>query len=342
MQLLDLIKEQYKIISIIGMSKNAGKTTTLNEIISEAYEEDIPIGISSIGRDGESLDIVTETEKPKIWVSENTYVATAQSLLLLSDANVEIMMTTNYRTPLGEVVIGKVRSAGYIQLAGPQTLKEMKKVSEDMLNLGAKFVIIDGSLDRKSQAAPAISDATILATGAAISRDLNRVVEETLHTISLLRLKKVENKYENILKSLLEESTIAIVDEDFKIERLKYKTALGMGREISEHIKENSRYLLIPGSLVKSTISELLSSTHHYKNLTIAVSDGTKIFIPPKDYLHFLRMGLKIEVVYPINLIGVTVNPYSPYGYYFEPEELLKKMKSYIKDIPVIDIMIGG
>ena len=161
MEILSQLKN-HKIISIIGMSKNSGKTVTLNHIIGQANEFDIIIGLSSIGRDGESEDLVTFTEKPMILVEEGTLIATASSLLSIGDANIEILESTDYRTPLGDIIIGRVRSPGYIQIAGPRTLREVKEVSDKLLSLGAEFVILDGALDRKTPATPAISNATIL------------------------------------------------------------------------------------------------------------------------------------------------------------------------------------
>ncbi len=47
------------------MSKNSGKTVALNHLISEAIDEDIKLGIISTGRDGETVDVVTETENQR-------------------------------------------------------------------------------------------------------------------------------------------------------------------------------------------------------------------------------------------------------------------------------------
>ncbi len=342
MSLLSLIGDKYKIISIVGMGKNTGKTVTLNQLISEAIEEGIPIGMTSIGRDGESLDIVSDTEKPRIYAEEGTIIATATGLLPLGDASIEILKVTPYRTPLGEVIIGRVRSPGYIQIAGPQSLRDIRKVCLDMLSLGAKFAVIDGALDRKSSAAPTISQATILSTGAVISRDYNRVIEETVHTVNLLNLPGVDIKDRALLESLLLENRLCIVTNSGEVEEIKLETALGAGHRIGQELDEDSKYLIIPGSLVKSTLEDLTRSTRAYKDVIIVVSDGTKIFIPPRDYLHFERIGIRIRVIYPINLIGVTINPYSPSGYYFEPYEFLEKMRTFITDIPVMDLMLGG
>ena len=61
--ILDAIKK-YKVISIIGSSKNVSKTTSLNHII-KLLKNKYTIGVTSIGRDGEPYDAITELPKPK-------------------------------------------------------------------------------------------------------------------------------------------------------------------------------------------------------------------------------------------------------------------------------------
>lgn len=339
MELVDQLKK-HKIVSIIGMSKNSGKTVTLNHIIGEANENDIKIGLSSIGMDGETEDIVTFTEKPMIYVEEGSLIATASSLLSIGDATIEILQSTGYRTAIGEIIIGKVRSPGHIQIAGPRTLKEVKEVADKLLDLGAEFVIIDGALDRKTPATPAISQATILSTGAVVSRDMNIVVEKTLHTSKLLSLDKVE-EYEDIINKLMEEEKVAIIENEGKIIDLKLRTALGKGQYIAEHIKKDSKYLLIPGSLVKSTLEDIVSSTNRYKDIDIVINDGTKVFIEPRDFQRYMKLGLRLKTLFQINLIAITINPYAPSGYYFEPMLFLDTMRKYIPNVKIMDV-IGG
>ena len=49
MGLMTDLKEKYDTVSIVGMAKNAGKTTTLNYLIEEAMDEDIVLGVTSTG-----------------------------------------------------------------------------------------------------------------------------------------------------------------------------------------------------------------------------------------------------------------------------------------------------
>ena len=340
--LLQYIKQEYKIISIVGMAKNSGKTVTLNQLIYECIDANINLGLLSTGRDGECEDVATETEKPKIFAETGTYFVTTTELLSLSDATVEIMDITDYRTPLGQILIGRVKDSGYIQIAGPQTLTQIKELSEKMLGLGADLVIIDGAIDRRTAAAPSIADATILATGATLSRDINRVIEETLHVVNLFNLPAVEGEAKEIIRKYMEEEQIAIIDKDDNANIINIKTALNCGNIIGNEIDENSRYLIIPGSLVKGTVEDIVSCTRKYKDIDIVVTDGTKIFIPPKDWLKFMRYGVNIKVLNPINLIAITLNPYAPQGYYFEPDTLLEKARYFIQDVPVVDVILGG
>ena len=323
------------------MAKNSGKTVALNQLIAETMEENITIGLISTGRDGEAEDIATETEKPKIFAEEGTYFATTTELLSLSEATVEIIEITDYRTALGEILIGKVKDSGYIQIAGPQSLNQIKELSQKILNLGAEMVIIDGAIDRRTAAAPSIADATILSTGAVLSRDINRVIEETIHIVNLFNLNVVEEARE-IISEYMEKDQIAIIDKEHIPHPINIKTAINCGDIIGENIDKNSKYLIIPGSLVKSTVENIIATNKNYKNIDIVVKDGTKIFIPPKDWLRFMRYGVNIKVLNPINLIAITLNPYSPQGYYFEPDILLEKTRYFIIDIPVINVMLGG
>lgn len=325
------------------MAKNTGKTVTLNCLIEEAIDEGVTIGITSIGRDGESLDLVTETEKPKIFLEEGSLVATTTDLLPLGDAKIEIVNVTDYRTPLGAIVIGRIVDSGYVQVAGPQTVSEAKKVSNMMLNLGAEFVIIDGALDRMSSAAPSVSEGTILSTGATLSRDMNKVIEETLHVVNLFKLDEVEDERARaIIEEIMESGKVSIIDEDYNVEELNIKTALNCGNIIGDHIREDSKYVVLPGSLVKNTVKDFYQTTKKYKDVTLVVKDGTKIFIEPKDWMRFMKYGIKVKVLNRINLIAITTNPYAPQGYYFDSREFLNKMKNYITDVPVLDVVLGG
>ncbi|MFA5523473.1 MAG: hypothetical protein WDA24_03870 [Tissierellales bacterium] len=343
MSLIELLHPQHKIISIVGMAKNSGKTVTLNKIIEEAIENSITLGLTSTGRDGESQDIVTKTEKPSIYVEEGTLIATATETLELGDAKIEILDITDYNTPLGKIVIGKVKERGYIQLAGPQTNKGIRTVAEIMLNLGAQLVLIDGAINRIASASPSVSEGVVLATGAVLSRDMNKVIEETIHTINLFQLPEVKDpRAKALIEELIEEGKTAIIDDQYNISRLNIKTALNSGTTIAQSITDDSTYVVLSGSLVKKTIEDIIGTTNKYKDVKFIVNDGTKVFIEPREWLIYKSKGLDVQVLESVNVVLVTINPYSPEGYYFDQGQFLLKMKEYLRDTIVLDLMHNG
>ncbi|EYE89797.1 hypothetical protein Q428_00445 [Fervidicella metallireducens AeB] len=335
------ILKQYKKIAIIGTSKNAGKTVTLNELINIADNNSIRLGITSIGRDGERKDIVTDTEKPPIYVKKGTFLATAEGCLVKSTASFEIIDVTNLHTAMGRIVVCEIMDEGYVEIAGPDSSTEIKKVSDFMLELGADTVLIDGALNRKTQASPAVADAAILATGAVVSRSMDMVIERTKHTVKMLTLPQVEKDILALCEEAATSSQVAFIDKDKNIINTSYKTVLGIADDIICQVKEDYEFIVIPGTLMGSFLRGMQQLVR-YKKIKIVVKDGTKIFVEPMDYKIFERNGGEIYVMEPINLMAVTVNPYSPDGYFFEPELFLKAMKDELYPIDVYDCMQGG
>ena len=150
MGLLHDLSTKYRTLSIVGMAKNAGKTTALNFLIEEAIDEGIQLGITSTGRDGESQDLVTGTEKPRVYLEEDMLVAVPTLLYDLADAGLEVVKKTKYSTAIGELLICRVKDAGYVQVAGPVINAEQKLLCRDMMELGCSLILIDGAIDRKS------------------------------------------------------------------------------------------------------------------------------------------------------------------------------------------------
>ncbi len=240
MGLLEQLKGRYKVLSIVGMAKNAGKTTALNYILEEAMDEGMLLGVTSTGRDGESSDLVTGTEKPRVFLDAGTLVSVPTQLYEMADAGLEILKMTDYSTAIGDLMICRVADSGYVQIAGPLNIQAHKKLCREMLDMGAEMILIDGAIDRKSIAAPEASDAIILATGAVLSRSLKKVVEETAHTVNLYTL-PVEDNPE--IRRILEESgegekilTISTQETGRKVTLPDIQTGLGASRYLDEAI----------------------------------------------------------------------------------------------------------
>ena len=337
MGLLYDLSTKYKTLSIVGMAKNAGKTTALNYLIEEAIDEGIVLGVTSTGRDGESQDLVTGTEKPRVYLEEDMLVAVPTLLYDLADAGLEVIKKTKYSTAIGELLICRVKDAGYVQVAGPVINAEQKLLCQDMMQLGCSLILIDGAIDRKSIASPETSDAIILSTGAVLSRKMNKVVEETAHVVNLYRTPELE---EGIIRDVITQNNfddkIMLVNEDGKIRKLNLITGLGAAKEINGAIDEDTRYIYIPGAFTNSVISD--KSLKNLKQVQFVLKDPTKIFVNAMDWGLFRKKGFRVSVLKNIEIAAITVNPWAPAGYTFDNRFLLEEMQKAIPDIPIIDV----
>lgn len=53
---------------------------------------------------------------------------------------------------------------------------------------------------------------------------------------------------------------------------------------------------------------------------------------------NLFNSGISIQVLNPVNLVGIMYNPYSPTGYIFDDKEFQDKLKN-ITHLPVINVM---
>ena len=291
-------------MSIVGMCKNAGKTTVLNWLLANSRNDRI-LGLTSIGRDGESTDVVTGTEKPSIFVPEGTLIATAKDMLRLGDVTKEIVATTGIPTPLGEVVVMRARSAGYVQIAGPSITTQLKAVSDLFFELGAHQSIIDGALGRKSLGARAVAEGIILCTGASYHMSMDKVIEDTLNIYRIMNLPKADTLPPE------PEGTLA------------------------DCLKEHGE-ALIGGALTDTMVVPLLRSGV-LRNGRLVVRDPSKVLLSPDTLDKLQTRQVKLEAMEAARTLCVTINPVSAYGWKFDKEEFKRKMSEAV-DVPVINV----
>ncbi len=170
-------------ITVIGLCKNAGKTTVLCRLLREFSGE--ALAVTSIGRDGESTDLVTSTPKPEIRLQAGALFATARGMLPLCRLTVEVLDVTGMNTPLGEVAVFRALTSGPVQLAGPSMTTQLTRLCGAFRAFGARRILIDGAAGRKSLAGAGEDNTAILCTGASMDRNMAAVVAETAHICAL-------------------------------------------------------------------------------------------------------------------------------------------------------------
>ena len=215
------------------------------------------------------------------------------------------MATTGIPTPLGEVVVMRARSDGYVQIAGPSITTQLKAVSEIFFELGAHQSIIDGALGRKSLGARAVAEGIILCTGASYHMSMDKVIEDTLNIYRIMNLPKADTlppEVEGTLEKTLKEHGEALVN----------------------------------GALTDTMVVPLLRSGV-LRGGRLVVRDPSKVLLKPDTLDKLATRGVALQAVDAARTLCVTINPVSAYGWKFDKDEFRHRMSEAV-DVPVINV----
>jgi len=332
-KLLTEYLKPYHTISIIGTAKNAGKTTVLNQIIKE-YKNTV-IALSSIGLDGEKIDNITAREKPRIKVYPQMILATAQACLTECYFDYEVIEKTAISSPLGDIVIIKVLTEGLALVAGPSTITAMKEIVEIFKKHQVTKILIDGALFRKSLASIKVSDATVLATGASYAKNIDKVVEDTALLVEELTLKEVEK---DLYELLINERNSLVMDKKNNKTVINLTTLLNNEKTVKTYLTKKTKYLYLTGALTNKLVQVMIDQRFILDDLTIIVKDSTHIIVDP-SYMKKLKLtNTKVLVLKQLNVLFLTYNPSSPFGYHFKDDLFKQKLTEKI-NLPIINVL---
>jgi hypothetical protein len=328
----EILKEAPRVITIIGMAKNVGKTVTLNYVQKALYTQGVTLGLTSIGRDGESFDALTHLPKPAIVVQPQTIVATAEKVII--DPNLwDYLQKTDIRTLLGNVVILKAKSVNQVVLAGPSKNEDVKQLLQCLTRWGTQCILIDGAFDRQSSADPLVSSQVILATGATLSPDLGQLIDITKCRIEQLTIPQCNDYFFQLYHT--SKAKVLLMDAS-KFREHFVDTSLLSAAEWHQIIEDNDSALIVKGAVGDGLAHALLK---RQRIATVIVQDGSKIFITAVLWRQLKAHNIHFKAAQKISLLAVTINPTYPGGIGIDSSALLQEMGAALVPIPVMNVV---
>jgi hypothetical protein len=338
-------KENIDSLSLIGMAKNVGKTETLNHLIYACRDENVVLGVTSAGLDGEGKDLITSGKKPMIWLPEGFIFATAETCLLKAGLRYEILENSGYHNALGEIYIARVQESGCVELAGPPMKSGLKALAEMMRGLGAEIVLIDGALDRAAAASSLITKGAILCTGSVVGKSPEQIAVRTGAKFEQLTLPPAPGEVVNESSSFSNHK-ITFLNDNFQGVSLCLETLVGNENKIFAFLKKERqvRYLIINGAVSQRFLELVIFNGDYFKDIDIVVKSGNALFVDDRTWNQYKKVHGKIFVCEPINVLGISVNPYAALGKSYAPKELIVQISARvkpIKNVPVVDVFSG-
>lgn len=331
-------------LAVVGLAKNTGKTVALAALLEELRAAGQTVGVTSVGRDGEEHDAIdSRIEKPRVRLWAGCIIATTDILLRASGIPHELLEQTRIRTPLGRVLIARLRGAGAIEVAGPSIAAEVRAVSDAMLAQGADQVLIDGAIDRRAASSPDVADGLLISTGAVLSPEIGEVIARTRDAVELVRLATVEESGESARRLRALAGRAVLVAEDLSIVELAPRFVLSADAPVIAQLlaaNTGARWLLVPGALPEPFVRELaLAARRRRADLTLVVHDSTRVFLSEHGPSWYARQGVSIQALHPIELRAITVNPVAPQSHSFDSAQLRAQLAEAVADVPIFDVL---
>ena len=322
---------RHRSVAIVGLAKNTGKTVCLNYVLQRLNQLKASVAVTSIGVDGEGTDRVTQTPKPSITLYPGMTFVTSETHYNGRKLLSEITHLSRETTSLGRLVTARVITQGKCLLSGPAQTAQIRALTARMQRIGIQTTVVDGALSRLSLASPAVTDGMVLATGAAYSTNLPLLVQKTRFVKELIDLPQVSEAIQKELTGI--ESGVWAVSQEGQAIDLNLQSVLLAQKEKANLLREGNR--LYVSGVVSDSFLDMLRQQR--KQVTLIVTDFSRVFVKPETFKAFLRGGNRIECLLKTKLLAVTVNPYAPSGYTLNSDLLCRKMQEALQ-IPVYNI----
>ena len=312
-------------LAIVGLEKNTGKTECLNYILGQLGGQAERFALTSVGIDGESRDQVCQTAKPEIEIPEGMIFVTSEKHYrekrLAAEAPAWVL----------EGPAPGARMSGKLLLSGPSDTAGLKALIDRLKARGVGTTIVDGALSRLSLASPAVTEAMILATGAAVAGNIPELVRKTKYVYELIGIEEIEDALRTRLDPLTQ-GVWAVSGGGEPID-LELPSVLMLERS-GENLFRHGRRIYATG-IVTDKLFQLLRTQQ--REVELIVRDFTRVFASPEAFYAFLRRGHRIRVVHRSRLLAVTVNPTAPSGLVLDSRRLCEAMQEALQ-IPVYDV----
>jgi len=326
----EFLEHNWRRVAFIGIAKHAGKTTAMNQAIRQAEEIGVPLGLCSIGLDGERLDTIMGIDKPPVFVPAGTVIASAENALLQSETQLEYLADTGIPSPLGNVLIAKAIWPGKVLLAGVRQRHHVARAVPYLHRFGAQLVFVDGAFDRVASAVPGLVDAAVLVIGAVSGKTVDQVVAVAYPFLQRFHLPLVEDGLRSVFQPALEAQEIAAWD-GVELKRFpRHQGILGL-RQDAQWSAETT-HVFIPGAVSDAVLENLMG---HPRPLQVIASHPAQVIAGNGVLERWFRKNHTLVLWQTLPLAAVAVNPYSIQGYSLSESELFEKLTPLVPGVPL-------
>ncbi len=281
--------EAHRTVAVVGLAKNAGKTTVINHLLEHGVGS---VGLVSLGLDGEARDQLTGLPKPRVRPRPGTLVVSTSGL---ADERT-VRSRLGFRTAVGEVVVTEPPAGEPVVVSGPARLDELDHTVEALFREGASRVVLEGALGRLGPAAPGRAEAVVLAAGVSLANGRDDAALRLRLAVDALALPVTE-----------------------QAAAITVRHAAGYEAETAAAVAASGS-AEVEGAVTGPLLERLMRDG--VRALLVA-PDATHVMARSQQIARARRAGVELAVRRPVAIAAVTSSPFHPDAA-FSPEEAFR------------------
>jgi hypothetical protein len=327
------IVKQNSVISVVGLAKNAGKTTLINYFLQQIDRPNMRVLVCTIGRDGEKRDIVASVEKPGIHVFPGDRVLSSTAVNLPYHA-FEIEESFSIGASQSGIIMAKALMEVDVELVGPRSMDTLDQVIRSIKKSEfVDLVLVDGALNRIAHSRAGLADGVFLVANPS---DASQVAEVVQHIGIVVRSLSTEPVSKSTLRFIEKNRGTRVrsmvFSRDFKQCSISSKSWL---EEFHQTHPSIDKPIVFSEGVLTDRIAH--SFWKMMRPMVLVVQDGSRILLSPRSYNRLERAGILIRVIHPINLLGLAVNSLGV-RHSVDPTELEASVKESFPNLWVLDV----
>lgn len=329
---------------IVGLSKNAGKTTFLNWLLEKAHYH--RKGVITTGRDGEATDLIDNIKKPKVRIPPSSIFSVRPSEINKHPSFLKVLEKLPFKAGGQSLWLVKAEEGLETEIVGPPSVSEQIAVAKRILRHGAEHVFIDGSLDRKAIGSSSEVDSLVIC-GSAVSGSLAILHSEFRRYYDLTLLEAPGNNWQpELIEQIVSDPRLKLIyrpeqeEKEHDISYLECSTLLGHEKEIVSYLQKNKKeacLLYVPTSLAEKSFRILKSYLDKPHHLRIMIKHPFHLQLERSSF-DFLMKNNSLITLRQLHIAGFIINSFALNGNHLDSELFRESLRKEF-EIPVVDVM---
>ena len=318
-----------KRLAVISLHAGAGARTVVETVAAGAVTRGHGVGVTCvprIGREADEADRFTGINLP-----EGAIAATAASVLE-DGGPLDPLERIDCGAPPGEMGICRVLRPSEVPLYGPDDTKALDAVLRKLETWSRGLVLVAGAWERHAFAAPDVTQAAVLAVGAAYSGTPERSAAAVRYAVEIFSLERCGFPVDRAFRDASVQHASVAVDRNGEplcevAGRIAPLEALG----------KDLAAILITDYLADALLTALVRSE---VRCTLVVKDPTRVRVSPVYYTAWIKGGGQVAVMEPTRVLAIATNPVNPDGPDAEPESFRRLVAEVVPEIAVHDVRL--